>query len=50
MKEIRAFIESLRYSQIAREAEITDLQTQRNNILNQIEALGRFKNAYQGGF
>ena len=50
VKEIRVFIEGLKNFKIVHEADITELQTQRTNLLSQIEAFGKFKDAYKGGF
>ena len=49
VKEIRVFIEGLKNFKIVHEADITELKTQRTNLLSQIEALGKFKDAYEGG-
>ena len=50
VKEVRKFVEGLKNFKIVQEADITDLKTRRANILNEIEALGKFKDVYKGGF
>ena len=50
VKEVRKFIEGLKNFTIVQEADMADLKTRRASVLNEIEALGKFKEAYKGGF
>ena len=50
VKEVRKFVEGLKNFKIVQEADMADLKTRRANILNEIEALGKFKDVYKGDF
>ena len=50
VKEVRKFVEGLKNFNIVQEADMADLKTRRTNILSEIEAFGKFKDVYKGGF